>query len=159
MKVLPKKRSHLSRFWMATLFFFLPFLLFHFSWITPVIHRSCLCPEGPHHCSCNCRKCVNSRGGFQMYCHTKAGHGPDGAHEGEKHIDWENSQQSETGRVSLETLYCDCHNHFESITHYSKAFLINKSFGLGGPLHIVTLRLINDAHPPQVVHYQPEVPG
>ena len=52
---------------------FVPVVVLHLAWVTPVVEWSCLCPENQpnHRCCCNCPKCVKNRGGFKSFCHQR----------------------------------------------------------------------------------------
>ncbi|GEM_PF-1859789 len=71
MKIHGKRRTSLPTLYVVLSALFLPFVVFHFAWITPVVELSCLCPDGDsaYSCCCNCSKCVERRGGLESYCH------------------------------------------------------------------------------------------
>ena len=163
MKILRKKRLYLNRPTVVVSFVFLPFLIFHFAWITPVIQWSCLCPESSHQCCCNCSKCIKSRGGFKSFCYLRHNHSHDRPAQRKKSINsafhkWKGSGQLETGQVSLETLHCDCNGHLKEVSHH-KEVLIQKAKGLGLPIPIARLLFMDDLKPPEIVLHRPEVPG
>ena len=163
MKILRKKRSYLKRPMVAVLFVFLPFIIFHFAWIAPVIQWYCLCPESSHQCCCNCRKCIKSRGGFKSFCYLRHHHRHHRPVQREKPITsalhkQKGSGQLETSHVSVETLRCSCNGHLKQISQH-KEVLIEKAMGLGIPIPMAGLRFMDNMMPPEIVFPQPEVPG
>jgi len=50
---------------------FLPFLIFHFLCLAPVVNFLCLCPENDpnRECTCNCSKCVKRRQATSLSFH------------------------------------------------------------------------------------------
>jgi len=161
-----KKGIGTDRLYSVVSALFLPFLIFHFAWVTPVIEWSCLCPdEHPgYNCCCNCPKCVKSRGGFESYCRVR----PDRSSEVELNEGTDIASlpyNSVTGRAlktprrCLETLRCECDIHVKKVSLDSKPFLPGTTVLERFPVPVAGITSSDDRRPPEAIPCQPDKPG
>lgn len=150
----------------VTVTLFVPFLMFHFAYLVPVVEWSCICPEGDLHvsCCCNCPKCVKRRGGFESYCHLRHGEAREAVLQNgiqtEIRIDSKEHPDSlERYHVSLDTYGCDCNSHIKKISLDITPLLPPVKICCFIPKPAPATSTPDDRWPPEVVPCQPEVPG
>jgi len=142
--------------------FFIPVVVLHFAWITPVVEWSCFCPEDEpnHQCCCNCPKCVKNRGGFKSFCHLRPVEVEEtGIDEGACSIsDQGNATQACSSHSRSEIMTCQCDSHIKKITLDIKPIL--PSFWTHiVPLPVVKIISTDDRRPPEAIPCPPHRPG
>lgn len=148
--------------------FFIPIIVVHLAWITPVVEWSCLCPEDEqnHQCCCNCPKCVKNRGGFKSFCHLR----PDRIEEpeiakGSSVADLLSKGTSpdilaadrfnEHGELSI----CQCNSHIIKISLDIKIFLPQVLTTWSHLFPFVGIITTDDWWPPEAIPCHPHPPG
>jgi hypothetical protein len=145
---------------------FVPLVIFHLGWITPVVEWSCLCPEDQpnHRCCCNCPKCVKNRGGFKSFCHLR----PERVEEteiakGSSIVDLFSSQGnallSDNSYGLRELSVCQCDSHIKKISLDIKPFIPQAPTNGVCPFPVVGIILTDDWGPPEAIPCQPDPPG
>jgi hypothetical protein len=146
---------------------FIPLVVFHLGWITPVVEWSCLCPDDQpnHRCCCNCPKCVKNRGGFKSFCHLR----PETVENaeiarGSSVIDLFatqcNPSPADNPQHFRQISVCECDSHIKKITLDTQPFLPQAlicnacSFPLVGAVN-----LCDYWRPLEAIPCQPDPPG
>ncbi len=145
---------------------FIPVVVLHLAWITPVVEWSCFCPddEPNHRCCCNCPKCVKNRGGFQSYCHLKPQRGEETQiAKGSSVVDLLSGQDStalsENSEGSPGLLTCQCDSHIKKISLDIQPFLPQAVTHIGLPFPVVEGIATDDCRPSEPIPCQPAPPG
>jgi len=145
---------------------FIPIVVLHLAWITPLVEWSCFCPEEqPNYgCCCNCPKCIKNRGGFKSFCHLK----PERVQEtpfpdGTSIVDIFSCQVSSVlsgNHQSLpEFVTCQCDSHIKKISLDIQPFVPQALLNCARPLPVVRIILTDDWGPPEAIPCQPNPPG
>ncbi|AFM23392.1 hypothetical protein [Desulfomonile tiedjei] len=145
---------------------FVPVVVLHLAWITPVVEWSCFCPndEPNHRCCCNCPRCVENRGGFKSFCHVRpemvdetqiAKRGPIAGLLSSQ----DNALVSESSHHSRELSICQCDSHIKKISLDIKPFLPQALFNCARPFPVVRIIATDERRPPEAIPCQPNPPG
>jgi hypothetical protein len=145
---------------------FVPVVLLHLAWITPMVEWSCFCPddEPNHQCCCNCPKCIKNRGGFKSFCHLR----PERVEEtntarGSANIDLFSSPGNALAPESChgphELSICQCDSHITKISLDIKPFLPQALISSARPCPVIRIIPTDDWMPPGAIPCQPHPPG
>lgn len=147
--------------------FFIPVVVIHLVWVSPLVEWSCFCPEDEpnHQCCCNCPKCVKNRGGFKSFCHLRPEKGFDTAiSKGSSIVSPLSSEgqgwQDVESHGFREFFGCQCDSHIKKISLDIRPFLPQPQFCGIRPFPIVKIIIRNDDwQPPESIPCQPHPPG
>ncbi|MDQ7783502.1 MAG: hypothetical protein RDU20_11525 [Desulfomonilaceae bacterium] len=145
---------------------FIPVVVLHLAWITPLVEWSCFCPEDqPNYgCCCNCPKCVKNRGGFRSFCHLRPKHIEETENaEGASLIDLISGQGSawlfNTSQSPAQISVCECDSHIKKISLDTKPFVPQAQMSCASPFPVVGIIPTDDWRSPEAIPCQPDPPG
>ncbi|MFC1834853.1 hypothetical protein ACFL2Q_08980 [Thermodesulfobacteriota bacterium] len=140
---------------------FLPFLVMHFAWITPMVEWSCLCVDyGPEFsCCCNCPTCVEERGGFISYCQVSPRDGDGRALAPSAMNNYTDGAAGGKDRTTIDVLRCDCQSRVTGILLELQPLLPSATVVNIFSFLWTSLTLADAKRPPEAIPCQPEVPG